>query len=122
VDCPPLTARGKNAADIVMVMDIIDALEHSTKFEEFIILSGDADFTPVLSRLRAHDRRTAIFADSRTAASYRAVSDLVISLEDSSRMLWASRTKAPTQIRRRVRRRITIWQQIERLWPKFRQK
>lgn len=82
VDCPPLTGRGKNAADIVMVMDIIDALEHSTTFEEFIILSGDADFTPVLSRLRAHDRRTAIFADSRTAPAYKAVTDLVVDLED----------------------------------------
>ena len=36
-------------------------LTHDTYFDEFIILSGDADFTPVLHRLRAHARRTVIF-------------------------------------------------------------
>ena len=51
IDCPPLTAQLKNSADIRMVMDIRDLLMHDTYFDEFIILSGDADFTPVLIRL-----------------------------------------------------------------------
>ncbi len=75
VDCPPLTSRGKNSADIVMAMDIIDALGHKTHFEEFIILSGDADFTPVLLRLREHDRATTILGDTLVAAAYRAACD-----------------------------------------------
>src|SRR5438477_4271946 len=66
VDCPPLTGMGKNSADIVMVMDILDALEHQTRFEEFLVFSGDADFTPVLLRLRMHDRRTAVLTDAFT--------------------------------------------------------
>jgi hypothetical protein len=78
VDCPPLTAQGKNSADIVMAMDIMDALAHGTRFDEFVILSGDADFTPVLMRIRAHDRTTAILADPFTARAYRAVADLPI--------------------------------------------
>lgn len=82
VDCPPLTSRGKNSADIVMVMDILDALEHRTRFDEFIILSGDADFAPVLMRLRAHDRRTAILGDVLTARAYRAASDILIRQDD----------------------------------------
>ena len=61
VDCPPLTAQLKNSSDIRMVMDVRDYLTHDTYFDEFIILSGDADFTPVLHRLRAHARRTVIF-------------------------------------------------------------
>ena len=48
IDCPPLTAQLKNSADIRMVMDVRDFLTHDTYFDEFIILSGDADFTPVL--------------------------------------------------------------------------
>lgn len=68
IDCPPLTAQLKNSADIRMVMDIRDLLMHDTYFDEFIILSGDADFTPVLIRLRAHARRTVIFANDFTAA------------------------------------------------------
>ena len=44
-------------------------------FDEFIILSGDADFTPVLHRLRAHARRTVVFANDHTAQPYTAMSD-----------------------------------------------
>ena len=75
VDCPPLTAQLKNSSDIRMVMDVRDYLSHDTYFEEFIILSGDADFTPLLHRLRAHARRTVIFANDYTAAPYTAISD-----------------------------------------------
>jgi hypothetical protein len=75
IDCPPLTAQLKNSADIRMVMDIRDLLMHDTYFDEFIILSGDADFTPVLIRLRAHARRTVIFANEFTAAPYTAICD-----------------------------------------------
>jgi hypothetical protein len=75
IDCPPLTAQLKNSADIRMVMDIRDFLLHDTYFDEFVILSGDADFTPVLHRLRAHARRTVIFANDNTAAPYTAIAD-----------------------------------------------
>ena len=75
IDCPPLTAQLKNSADIRMVMDISDLLSHDTYFEEFIILSGDADFTPVLHRLRSHARRTVIYATDNTAAPYTAICD-----------------------------------------------
>ena len=75
VDCPPLTAQLKNSSDIRMVMDVRDFLTHDTYFDEFIILSGDADFTPVLHRLRAHARRTIIFANDYTATPYTAICD-----------------------------------------------
>jgi hypothetical protein len=75
VDCPPLTAQLKNSSDIRMVMDVRDYLTHDTYFDEFVILSGDADFTPVLHRLRAHARRTVIYANDYTAAPYTAISD-----------------------------------------------
>lgn len=81
VDCPPLTQGGKNGADIQMVMDVLDALEHRTRFEEFILLSGDSDFTPVLLRLRAHDRRTMILAVGFAAVAYRAACDVVLTEE-----------------------------------------
>ena len=75
IDCPPLTAQLKNSADIRIVMDIRDIISHETRFDEFIILSGDADFTPVLHRLRAHARRTVVFANDHTAQPYTAISD-----------------------------------------------
>jgi NYN domain len=75
VDCPPLTAQLKNSSDIRMVMDIRDYLTHDTYFDEFVILSGDADFTPVLQRLRQHARRTVIYCNEYTAQPYTAICD-----------------------------------------------
>lgn len=78
IDCPSLTQQGKNSADIYMVMDIVDTLEHKTHFDEFIILSGDADFTPVLLRLRAHDRRTVVLAAGPASEAYKAACNQII--------------------------------------------
>jgi len=82
IDCPPLTAQLKNSADIRMVMDMGDILTHDTHFDEFIILSGDADFTPVLHRLRAHARRTVIYSNDNTAAPYTAICDAEVRESD----------------------------------------
>lgn len=81
IDCPPLTTRGKTSTDIHMVMDILDTLQHSTHFDEFVILSGDADFTPVLLRLRKHDRSTAVLAAGMVSPAYKAAADFVIDQE-----------------------------------------
>lgn len=77
-DCPPLTRGGKTSADIVLVMDVLDALSHATRLDEFVLMSSDADFTPVLQRLRAHDRRTIVVAVGNAAAAYQAAADDVI--------------------------------------------
>jgi hypothetical protein len=79
VDCPSLTSQGKNSADIYMVMDILDTLTHPTHFDEFIILSGDTDFMPVMLRLREYDRRTTILSAGPAAAAFLAAANLIIS-------------------------------------------
>ncbi|MBL8564387.1 MAG: NYN domain-containing protein [Hyphomicrobiaceae bacterium] len=97
VDCPPLTAQLKNSSDIRMVMDIRDYLNHDTYFDEFIILSGDADFTPLLHRLRAHARRTVIFANDYTAAPYTAISDGEVRESDLIALLLEGRAISQTE-------------------------
>ncbi len=87
VDCPPLTTRLKNSSDIRMVMDIRDVLAQNVMYDEFIILSGDADFTPLLHRLRAHARRTVIYASAQTAPAYAAVCDAVITEQSLLKLL-----------------------------------
>jgi hypothetical protein len=82
VDCPPLTQQLKNSADIRMVMDVRDLLTHDTRFDEFVILSADADFTPVLHRLRAHARRTVVYSNDHTASPYTAICDAEIRESD----------------------------------------
>ena len=53
-------------------MDCMDDLSHSTKFDEFIILSGDADFTPLLIRLQEHARRTLVLSVGYSSPAYTA--------------------------------------------------
>jgi hypothetical protein len=79
IDCPPLTARGKTSTDIHMVMDALDALSHPTPVHEFIVLSGDADFTPLLLRLRKHGRYSAVLSAGYVSPAYKASSDYLIS-------------------------------------------
>jgi len=78
IDCPPLTAHLKNSADIYIVMDIIDYLQRYPHIEEFIILSADADFVPVLNRLRKELKKSVIFTSYNTTAAYRNCSDRTI--------------------------------------------
>ncbi|MDL2315922.1 NYN domain-containing protein [Desulfovibrio sp. OttesenSCG-928-A18] len=72
VDCPPLTNYGKTSADIHLVMDCMDALSHVTRFDEIIILSGDADFTPLLLRIQEHARRSLVLSVGYTSPAYAA--------------------------------------------------
>ncbi len=78
VDCPALTSQNKNSADIYMALDIVDLLDHRVHIDEFIVLSADADFTPVLHRLRLHDRIATVYANLVTAAAYRNASSGLI--------------------------------------------
>ena len=81
VDCPPMTATGKTSTDIHLVLDTMDALMDGTHFDEFIIFSADADFSPMLRRLRRHDRRTVVFAAGAMSESYKASADRVIDIQ-----------------------------------------
>jgi hypothetical protein len=65
-----------------MVMDILDTLRDYEHISEYIVLSGDADFTPVLLRLRAHDRRTVVLPVGPAAAAFRASADRVLAEND----------------------------------------
>lgn len=91
VDCPALTHAHKNAADIRIVLDVMEAVNSETRYDEFIIASSDADFTPLLQRLRAHDRRTTIISTGPTVPAYRAIADTYIGAE---RLLQPAQTSA----------------------------
>jgi hypothetical protein len=75
VDCPQLTKEGKTSTDIHMVMDIMDALHHTSRFDEFILFSADADFTPVLMRVRQYDRRSVVAAVGYSSPAYKSACD-----------------------------------------------
>ncbi len=87
VDCPSLTQQGKSSADINLVLDAVDALSAPTRYEEFVIVSADADFTPLALRCRAADRRVTIITASPAASAYRAVADTVITADDLAELV-----------------------------------
>ena len=83
IDCPSLTRRGKSSADIYMALDIVEAVaQQHPPFDEFIIMSADADFTPVLFRLRRRDRRTLVIAPSIASAAYTGIAEAVVDTDD----------------------------------------
>lgn len=81
IDMPPLTSGSKNAADIQMVVDIMDSVLRYNQIEEYIILSGDSDFVPLLHRLRRDMKSTTVFAPSKIAAAYENCADGTITVD-----------------------------------------
>lgn len=87
IECPPLTSQGKNTADIQMVMDILDTITMYPHIEEVVIFSSDSDFTPVLTRLRAHAKRSVVYVNEVTAAAYKAGADELVLEDEFAEML-----------------------------------
>ena len=87
IDCPSLTSQGKSSADINLVLDAVDALNAPTRYEEFVIFSADADFTPLALRCRAEDRRVTVALAGPAAGAYRAVADTVIASDQLAELL-----------------------------------
>lgn len=52
IDIPHLRQSGKNSADIRMVVDALDLCYTKAHVDTFIIISGDSDFSPLVSKLR----------------------------------------------------------------------
>lgn len=79
VECPSLTVKGKSSADVRIAIDVLDALAQTDpRYDEFILLSSDSDFTPLLQRVRERDRRTSILALGPAVVAYAAAADEVI--------------------------------------------
>ena len=100
VDCPPLTGQGKTSTDVYLVMDVLDVLAELPHIDEYVVLSADADFTPVLLRLRAHDKQTGVLAVGPAASAYTAAADVVITEEtfiEDALGLDADRAAAPVR-------------------------
>jgi hypothetical protein len=97
VDCPSLTQQGKSSADINLVLDAVDALAATTRYDEFVIVSADADFTPLALRCRAADRRVTIITASPAASAYRSVADAVVTADELAELVTAQ--PIPTEVR-----------------------
>jgi hypothetical protein len=56
IEIPHLRQSGKNSADIRMVVDALDLCYTKAHLDTFVLLSGDSDFSPLVSKLRENDK------------------------------------------------------------------
>jgi uncharacterized protein (TIGR00288 family) len=56
IDIPQRGYTGKNSADIRMVVDAMDLVASKGHITTFVILSGDSDFSPLVSKLKENDK------------------------------------------------------------------
>ncbi len=56
IDIPHVRISGKNSADIRLVVDALDLCYTKAHVDTFVILSGDSDFSPLVSKLRENNK------------------------------------------------------------------
>jgi len=56
IDIPQKKYSGKNSADIRLVVDAMDICHGKEHLDTFVIVSGDSDFSPLVSKLRENDK------------------------------------------------------------------
>src|SRR4051812_23841156 len=56
IDIPHLNQSGKNSADIRLVVDALDLCYTKSHLDTFVIVSGDSDFSPLVSNLRGNGK------------------------------------------------------------------
>jgi uncharacterized protein (TIGR00288 family) len=57
IDIPRSRVSGKNSADIHMVVDALDLCYGKAHIDVFALLTGDSDFSPLVSKLKENDKR-----------------------------------------------------------------
>lgn len=57
IEIPHLRMSGKNSADIRMVVDALDLCYTKGHLDTFVIISGDSDFSPLVSKLRENAKK-----------------------------------------------------------------
>ena len=56
IEIPHVRQSGKNSADISMVVDALDLCYTKAHVDTFVIISGDSDFSPLVSKLRENNK------------------------------------------------------------------
>jgi len=57
IEIPHVRQSGKNSADIRLVVDALDFCYTKSHVNTFVIISGDSDFSPLVSKLRENNKK-----------------------------------------------------------------
>jgi uncharacterized protein (TIGR00288 family) len=96
IEIPHVRQSGKNSADIRMVVDALDLCYTKGHVDTFVILSGDSDFSPLVSKLR-ENAKTVIGVGVKNSTS-----DLFINNCDEFIYYDDLVRKEPSRARRRI--------------------
>ena len=105
IEIPHVRQSGKNSADIRMVVDALDLCYTKSHVDTFAIISGDSDFSPLVSKLRENDK-TVIGVGVKKSTSDLFISncdefiyyDDLVRTETARRRPGTTATKAPAKI------------------------
>ena len=104
IEIPHVRQSGKNSADIRMVVDALDLCYTKSHVDTFVIVSGDSDFSPLVSKLR-ENAKTVIGVGVKNSSSDLLINncdefiyydDLVRADEQKRRAAKKRREAAPT--------------------------
>lgn len=73
--------KGKNASDIGLVIDAMDIL-HSGRFDGFVLVSSDSDFTALANRIREQGLEVIGIGEQKTPESLRNVCNRFVLIEN----------------------------------------
>ena len=93
IEIPHVRQSGKNSADIRMVVDALDLCYTKEHVDTFVIISGDSDFSPLVSKLRENNKTViGVGVKSSTSDLLMANCDEFLFYDDLAR-----RKKAPSR-------------------------
>jgi uncharacterized protein (TIGR00288 family) len=103
IDIPHVRQSGKNSADIRMVVDALDLCYTKAHVDMFVIISGDSDFSPLVSKLR-ENAKTVIGVGVKNSTSDLLIRncDEFIFYDDLVR-----KPAAPARAKKKTRRKAT---------------
>ena len=114
IEIPHVRQSGKNSADIRMVVDALDLCYTKAHVDTFVIISGDSDFSPLVSKLRENNK-TVIGVGVKNSTSDLLIAncdefiyydDLARRKKPVQRPLWSGRPgkspRGPQKARRRA--------------------
>jgi len=98
IDVPHTRQSGKNSADIRMVVDALDLCYSKNHIDTFALLSGDSDFSPLVSKLKENDKRViGCGVKNSTSDMLIANCDEFIYYDDLVRMVQKAKAARPPQ-------------------------
>jgi uncharacterized protein (TIGR00288 family) len=104
IEIPHVRQSGKNSADIRMVVDALDLCYTKSHVDTFVIVSGDSDFSPLVSKLR-ENAKTVIGVGVKNSSSDLLINncdefifyDDLVKQEEKARRKRRPRKKAATE-------------------------